>query len=86
MKQNNQETLFQRIYARDNVKDELSKARFSLKIKILIIIVTVAICSIFFIYQIDPSFDVQNRYNLVPGYYWRGSTLVADYPFPIYKS
>jgi len=86
MKQNNQETLFQKITARDTVKDELSKARFSLKFKILIILATVAICSIFFLYQIDPSFDVQNRYNLVPGYYWRGSTLVADYPFPIYKS
>ncbi len=86
MKQNNQETLFQRISSRDNVKDELSKARFSLKLKILIILLTVALCSICFIYQIDPSFDVQNRYNLVPGYFWRGSTLVADYPFPIYKS
>lgn len=86
MKQNNQETLFQKITARDTVKGELSKARFSLKFKILIILATVAICSIFFLYQIDPSFDVQNRYNLVPGYYWRGSTLVADYSFPIYKS
>ena len=86
MKQNNQETLFQKITARDTVRDELSKARFSLKFKILIILATVAICSIFFLYQIDPSFDVQNKYNLVPGYYWRGSTLVADYPFPIYKS
>lgn len=80
------ETLFQRIISSRETSDiDFSKIRYSEKYKILIIITTVFICSLFFIIHLT-SYDEQNKYNLVPGYQWTGQTIKAEFTFPIYKS
>jgi cyclic-di-AMP phosphodiesterase PgpH len=60
--------------------------RYSFNIRIIILIGTIILCSLFFNIHIEQKQAESSIYNLVPGYIWSGQTLIADFTFPIYKS
>lgn len=59
--------------------------RSSLKLKVMIFILTIIICSLFFTIHIDQKLNEAPDYSSVPGYIWPYQTIIAEYSFPVYK-
>jgi cyclic-di-AMP phosphodiesterase PgpH len=55
-------------------------------IKILIFVISVAICTFFFSVHFDLDADQAFDYRTIPGYMWTNQKVVADYTFPVYKN
>lgn len=72
--------IFKKLNSNDNVKKSLHNSYF---VKIIIIIITISICSLFYILRVYSDYstltsDIPNK-----GFVWTGENIVADYSFPI---
>ncbi|HRT67689.1 MAG TPA: HDIG domain-containing protein [Bacteroidota bacterium] len=63
-----------------------TKFRSSLQIKILILLISILICSFFITVHFDTSHLKIDKSSLQVGTPWKNQTLVADQTFPIYKN
>lgn len=80
-------TLFQKLINKNmGLQGEHPKEMKHVKItRIVIIVSTIALCSIFFSIHIDRRSFEATDYSIVPGYIWTGQTLTADFTFSVYK-
>ena len=60
--------------------------RYSLKLKLLIISITVLIITVFFSLHFEDKIYNNSDFKLMNGYVWQNPTLTADFSFPIFKS
>ncbi|MCX6154248.1 MAG: HDIG domain-containing protein [Candidatus Kapabacteria bacterium] len=65
---------------------ELLNIRTSIRLKSLIIVITVLLNTIFFAYHSFRKPGEDYPYSVLPGYIWSSQTVVADFTFPVYKS
>lgn len=83
----NKQTLFQKLVNQRTIDAQMSPntLRYSIKFKLLILIGTVIVCSMFFIIHLDQKIDDPNNLSILPGYAWTTQTLKADFTYPVYK-
>jgi putative nucleotidyltransferase with HDIG domain len=55
-------------------------------IKVLIMLLTTIICTVFFSMHIDINTDQSLEYRTVPGYMWTNQKVVAEFTFPVFKN
>jgi len=55
-------------------------------VKVLILLATTVICTVFFSMHIDINTDQSLEYRTVPGYMWTNQKVVAEFTFPVYKN
>lgn len=65
---------------------QLEKEKKSTYLKTLIIIITIVICSSFYILRINNDFTNNNIEIPTKGFVWTGDDIIADYSFPIKRS
>ncbi len=82
------ETLYNKVRAKDISFDkEISKTNFttSKKVKILIFIITLFLCSIFFIVHLSDETSSTHLFSAKSGDKWTKQTITSQFAFPIYK-
>jgi len=84
----NRQTLFQKIITETHNEPDYdkSKPQYSLWLRILVIVVTILLISIFFIIRVEPKFLNSSQSLFEEGNAYQGPTIIADFTFPIYKS
>ncbi|MBQ6268979.1 MAG: HDIG domain-containing protein [Bacteroidetes bacterium] len=70
----------------DNYLGTQDKKRYSLSVKIIIIVLSILFCSFFSIFSIVSDSNRTGNVRLEPGTIWTSPTLKADYNFSVYKS
>lgn len=65
--------------------DDMDTGFGAFRNKILIIFLTVALCSVFFIYHYNEKIYENKFYNLEPGYIWTDQSIYASFTFAVYK-
>ncbi len=66
--------------------DEIDASRSAMRNKLLIILLTTAICSLFFIYHYNEKIYENRFFNIEPGYIWTDQSVSAKFNFPVYKN
>ncbi len=81
------QTLFQKLISENLISSQTKQtARHSMWLKIVIMLGTVFLCGFLFFFHPEQKIEGAARHNLAVGTVWSGSTLIADFTFPIYKS
>lgn len=63
---------------------QLGKSNYGKRLAIML--ATVFVCSIFFIYHYNEKVHENKFYNIEPGYIWTDQSLYAKFNFPVYKN
>lgn len=79
--------LFQKLREENAFDDSSNRTgiRYSLKLKVAVVLFTVLFCALFFNIHFEKSITQASNYSLAPGYLWPGRTLTAEFTFPIFK-
>jgi putative nucleotidyltransferase with HDIG domain len=79
------QTLFQKLLNEENYKTEIKTegVKYSMNIKIPLILFTLVIITFFFVFQIDNSFLNQERDKEIV---WQQSDLNAEFTYPVFKN
>lgn len=83
----NQNTLYDKLKLNrmHEAYEELRHSPNNMKIKFIIIFITVFFCSLCFTVHISKKTSEEIRTSIQPGYVWSGQNVEADFSFPIYK-
>ncbi len=66
--------------------DEMDTSFVAMRNKVFIILLTIVICSIFFIFHFNERIYENKFYNIEPGYIWTDQSIYTKFSFPIYKN
>lgn len=80
-------TLFEKLKG-DKILEQysgLKSSRLSLAVKIIIVVITIAISTVFFSLHISERIGGTRLMNIMPGQIWSNQTIEAEFNFPIYK-
>ncbi len=67
-------------------KSEIDKSAFATRDKIIVFIITILFCSIFFSFHLNEQVYEKKLFNLFPGYIWTDQLVTAKFTFPVYKN
>ena len=67
-------------------KADIEKSPSSTRDKIIIFVITILFCSIFFSFHINEQVYEKKLFNLFPGYIWTDQPITAKFTFPVYKN
>ena len=81
----NSKTLFEKLRGEESRPLNAKVLRFSNKLRIIIVVSTIVICSLFFPLHFDFQFQDKSDFGAQLGFLWTGETIKADYSFPIMK-
>ncbi len=81
------QTLFDKLRSERDIDLDYEEegARYSIRIKVLIFIVTILLCSLFFTLHFDQKINESHNFRASEGSRWSGQTIVAEFTFPVYK-
>jgi hypothetical protein len=84
---NPKQTLFQKILVDNAISSQMDYNRIkgSLRVKVIIIIVSLLLTSLFFVIQLDQKAYNIPDYRMVKGSTWEDEPIIAEFSYPIYK-
>lgn len=67
-------------------KADIEQSSSSTRDKIIIFVITILFCTIFFSFHLNEQVYEKKLFNLFPGYIWTDQPVTAKFTFPVYKN